>query len=86
MIQAKVPSNLPQWMLDHVDQYLKSGGKDGHQVTAWSHNFCRSAPVTVRALAFTVLVPTCTSTSGLARMFLYQPGWSGAPPLDATRK
>ena len=34
MIQAKVPSSLPQWMLDHVDQYLKSGGKEGHMYTA----------------------------------------------------
>jgi deazaflavin-dependent oxidoreductase (nitroreductase family) len=34
MIDAKVPSTLPQWMLDHVDRYLKSGGKDGHMYTA----------------------------------------------------
>ena len=29
MIDAKMPENLPQWMKDHVDRYLKSGGKDG---------------------------------------------------------
>jgi proline iminopeptidase len=33
MIQAKVPETLPKWMLDHVDRYLKSGGKDGHMYT-----------------------------------------------------
>jgi proline iminopeptidase len=33
MIDAKMPENLPQWMKDHVDRYLKSGGKDGHMFT-----------------------------------------------------
>jgi deazaflavin-dependent oxidoreductase (nitroreductase family) len=33
MIDAKVPAGLPQWMTDHVDRYLKSGGKDGHMYT-----------------------------------------------------
>ena len=33
MIQAKVPEGLPQWMSEHVDRYLKSGGKDGHIYT-----------------------------------------------------
>jgi proline iminopeptidase len=30
MIQAKIPTTLPKWQLDHVDLYLKSGGKEGH--------------------------------------------------------
>ena len=30
MIDAKVPAGLPQWMLDHIDNYIKSGGKEGH--------------------------------------------------------
>jgi deazaflavin-dependent oxidoreductase (nitroreductase family) len=30
MTEAKLPPNLPQWMKDHVDRYLKSGGTDGH--------------------------------------------------------
>ena len=33
MIDAKMPDNLPQWMKDHVDRYIKSGGKDGHMFT-----------------------------------------------------
>ena len=33
MIQAKIPTTLPKWQLDHVDLYLKSGGKDGHMYT-----------------------------------------------------
>ncbi len=33
MIQAKVPPKLPQWMKDHVDLYLSSGGAAGHMYT-----------------------------------------------------
>ena len=33
MIDAKMPEGLPQWMKDHVDRYIKSGGKDGHMYT-----------------------------------------------------
>ena len=33
MIQAKVPEGLPKWMSDHIDRYMKSGGKDGHMYT-----------------------------------------------------
>ena len=30
---AKVPEGLPQWMLDHIATYKKSGGKEGHMYT-----------------------------------------------------
>ncbi|MEI6204986.1 MAG: nitroreductase family deazaflavin-dependent oxidoreductase [Enhydrobacter sp.] len=33
MIDAKVPDGLPKWMLDHIDVYKKSGGKEGHMYT-----------------------------------------------------
>ena len=33
MIEAKVPEGLPKWMSDHIDRYMKSGGKDGHMYT-----------------------------------------------------
>jgi proline iminopeptidase len=33
MIDAKVPAGLPQWQLDHIDTYLKSGGKEGQMYT-----------------------------------------------------
>ena len=33
MIDAKVPAGLPKWMTDHIDTYLRSGGKDGHMYT-----------------------------------------------------
>src|SRR5262245_15739133 len=33
MIEAKLAPNLPQWMKDHVDRYLSSGGTDGHMYT-----------------------------------------------------
>jgi len=32
MAQAKVPENFPQWMKDHIQRYLSSGGKDGHMM------------------------------------------------------
>jgi deazaflavin-dependent oxidoreductase (nitroreductase family) len=30
MTEAKLPPSLPQWMKDHADLYLRSGGKEGH--------------------------------------------------------
>ena len=33
MTEAKLAPNLPQWMKDHTDRYLKSGGTDGHMYT-----------------------------------------------------
>jgi len=47
MIDAKMPDNLPQWMKDHVDRYLKSGGKDGHMYTT---NFPNQPQRTVPSL------------------------------------
>jgi hypothetical protein len=37
----------------------------------------------VLARAFIFAVPTCTSTSGLARMLQDLPGGCGAPPFEA---
>ena len=47
MIDAKMPDTLPQWMKDHVDRYLKSGGKDGHMYTT---NFPNQPQRTVPSL------------------------------------
>jgi F420H(2)-dependent quinone reductase len=33
MTDVKLAPNLPQWMKDHVDVYLSSGGKEGHMYT-----------------------------------------------------
>ena len=47
MPDAKIAPNLPQWMLDHIQRYLSSGGTDGHmyKVTppgyAEMHAHCR---------------------------------------------
>jgi proline iminopeptidase len=30
MPQAKLAPNMPKWMVDHTNQYLASGGKEGH--------------------------------------------------------
>ena len=31
MAEAKLAPNLPNWMVQHANRYLSSGGKDGHQ-------------------------------------------------------
>jgi len=33
MTEAKLAPNLPQWMIDHSNRYLSSGGSDGHMYT-----------------------------------------------------
>ncbi|TWT03113.1 nitroreductase family deazaflavin-dependent oxidoreductase [Reyranella sp. CPCC 100927] len=33
MTEAKLAPNLPQWMKDHAERYLSSGGTDGHMYT-----------------------------------------------------
>jgi deazaflavin-dependent oxidoreductase (nitroreductase family) len=33
MTETSRAPNLPQWMNDHVDRYLSSGGTDGHMYT-----------------------------------------------------
>ena len=30
MADAKLAPNMPQWMVDHSNRYLASGGADGH--------------------------------------------------------
>ncbi len=30
MAEAKLAPNLPQWMVEHTNRYLESGGTDGH--------------------------------------------------------
>jgi F420H(2)-dependent quinone reductase len=33
MAETKLAPNLPQWMKDHADRYLSSGGTEGHMYT-----------------------------------------------------
>ena len=33
MSEAKLAPNMPQWMVDHTNRYLSSGGTDGHMYT-----------------------------------------------------
>jgi F420H(2)-dependent quinone reductase len=33
MTDAKLAPNLPQWMIDHANRYLSSGGTEGHMYT-----------------------------------------------------
>ncbi len=48
MIDAKIPDGLPKWMSDHIDRYLKSGGKDGHMYKITPQGMTRE--ITVPAL------------------------------------
>lgn len=50
MTEAKLAPNLPQWMKDHADRYLSSGGIDGHMYTI---NLPNSATKTVPSLMLT---------------------------------
>ena len=33
MAEAKLAPNLPQWMIDHSNRYISSGGTEGHMYT-----------------------------------------------------
>ncbi len=33
MAEPKLAPNLPQWMVDHANRYISSGGTDGHMYT-----------------------------------------------------
>ena len=52
MTEAKLAPNLPQWMKDHVDRYLSSGGTDGHMYTVTPPN---SPTLTVPSLLLTTI-------------------------------
>ena len=38
MLDAKLAPAMPQWMIDHCNRYLSSGGTDGHMYTIKSPN------------------------------------------------
>lgn len=50
MAAAKLAPNMPQWMIDHTNRYLSSGGKDGHMYTA---SFPNMPTLTVPSLLLT---------------------------------
>jgi hypothetical protein len=33
MAEAKLAPSLPQWMVEHANRYISSGGKEGHIYT-----------------------------------------------------
>jgi deazaflavin-dependent oxidoreductase (nitroreductase family) len=39
MSETKRAPNLPQWMNDHLDRYLSSGGTDGHMYEITPQNY-----------------------------------------------
>jgi proline iminopeptidase len=50
MAVAKLAPNLPQWMLDHANRYLSSGGTEGHMYTVTPPGY---AEMTVPSLLLT---------------------------------
>jgi deazaflavin-dependent oxidoreductase (nitroreductase family) len=50
MADAKLAPNMPQWMIDHTNRYLSSGGTDGHMYTA---SFPSMPTLTVPSLLLT---------------------------------
>jgi proline iminopeptidase len=54
MTETQLAPNLPQWMKDHADRYLKSGGTDGHIYTL-------SRPARSRQLTVSVALPRLAS-------------------------
>jgi proline iminopeptidase len=62
MTEAKLPPNLPQWMQDHIDRYLSSGGTDGHMYTINTPN---APPRAVPSL----LLTTTGRKSGVQYLF-----------------
>jgi proline iminopeptidase len=50
MADAELAPNMPQWMIDHTNRYLSSGGTDGHMYTA---SFPNMPTLTVPSLLLT---------------------------------
>jgi deazaflavin-dependent oxidoreductase (nitroreductase family) len=50
MAEAKLAPNLPDWMVDHTNRYLTSGGSDGHM---YKMNLPGRPELTVPALLLT---------------------------------
>jgi deazaflavin-dependent oxidoreductase (nitroreductase family) len=62
MTETKLAPNLPQWMKDHTDRYLTSGGTDGHMYTIVRPG---TADITVPSL----LLTTTGRKSGQSYLF-----------------
>ena len=52
MTDTKLAPKMPQWMRDHVDRYLSSGGTDGHMYTITPANL---PTMTVPSLLLTTI-------------------------------
>ena len=50
MTEATLAPNLPEWMREHTERYISSGGTDGHMYTI---NRAGSPPMTVASLLLT---------------------------------
>jgi deazaflavin-dependent oxidoreductase (nitroreductase family) len=71
MPEARLAPNLPQWMKDHTDQYLASGGTEGHMYTIARPG---TPPITVPSL----LLTTTGRKSGEKYLFPLFYGETGA--------
>jgi proline iminopeptidase len=50
MAEAKLAPSMPQWMIDHANRYIASGGTDGHMYAVTPPGY---SPMTVPSLLLT---------------------------------
>ncbi len=83
MSDAKLAPNMPQWMVDHANRYLQSGGADGHIYETKTPD---GSPISVPALLLTTtgrksgekfLFPLFYGTAGKSYLVIASKG--GAP-------
>ena len=69
MAEAKLAPNLPDWMVEHANRYLASGGTDGHmyKVTVPQHG-----ELTVPAL----LLTTTAANLAISSYFPFFTEWT----------
>ena len=99
MAEAKLAPNLPDWMVEHANRYLASGGSEGHMYTRYVPG---RGEITAPALLLTTTgrksgekftFPLFYGSNGDGYFVIaskggapQHPGCSGEPPFEATTK
>ena len=65
MAEAKLAPNLPDWMVEHANRYLASGGTDGHM---YKVTVPQRGEITAPALLLTT-IGRSQATSSYSRCF-----------------
>ena len=86
MAEAKLAPNLPDWMVEHANRYLASGGTDGHM---YKVTVPQRGELTVPSLLLTTTgrksgeqrtTPLIYGTDGESLLLVASKGGSPAPP------